>query len=64
MTIVCPGYINTGLFNGFTQTKIANLINPPSDEIYVAQRIINVSLIYNLNFIINFIIINLLNFYL
>ena len=41
--IVLPGYINTGLFEGFTQNWIANLLSPPSEEKDVALKIVNAS---------------------
>jgi len=39
-TVVCPGYINTGLFEGFKQSALANFISPPQTEENVARIIV------------------------
>jgi short-subunit dehydrogenase len=42
-TIICPGYINTGLFEGFKQSKLANLFSPPQTEENIAKIIVKVT---------------------
>jgi len=39
-TIVCPGHINTGLFEGFTQSFMASIFSPSQGEESVAKEII------------------------
>ena len=43
-TVICPGHINTGLFDGFQVSKLVSLLNPTETEENVGRIIIEVRL--------------------